>query len=70
MNLTPSTCFDDQRKPDYGRRVAYMRHQSDRQILESVLQILELQVLQSTLYILILFKGIKRVGEELLQTDR
>ena len=43
-----------------------MRHQSDRQILKSVLQILELQVLQSTLYILVLFKGIKGVGEELL----
>jgi len=70
MNLTPSTCWYGQQKPTYRRRIAYMRHQSDRQILKSVLQILELQVLQSTLYILILFKGIKRVGEELLQTDR
>jgi hypothetical protein len=43
-----------------------MRHKSDRQILESVLQILELQVLQSTLYILILFERVQRIGEEFL----
>jgi hypothetical protein len=47
-----------------------MGHKGNRQIPKSVLKILELQVLQSTLNILILFEGIQRVGKELLQTVR
>jgi hypothetical protein len=44
-----------------------MRHECDREILVSLLQIRQTKILQCTFYILILIKRIQRIGKEFLQ---